>query len=576
MKRESKMRLMLNLTAEKSLARLLMFGGAFVSILVWTTVTDPVNATKLLALGGVAGAAIAISISFGAKNLWANYKLLISLLALFLLTVLNSVFQSEAPSSQLLYGAYGRNTGLVTYVLLIFLFISAMSLSQKDSFLKISYGILIAGAVNVAYSLWVILFGDFIGWSNPYGNILGTFGNPNFVGSYLGIFASVLFAYILKPNLKLVYRVAFTLVLLVTFIEIQSSNAIQGIVVAGGGMSLVGLYFLRSKFKSNVIPAIYSAAVFVVGIFALMGALQKGPLTSLIYKNSVSLRGEYWQAAWNMGNKFPFSGVGMDTYGDWYRQLRDDQALINPGPNTTTNAAHNVILDQFAYGGWPMLLAYLAIFPLVILAIYKVSLRSREFDFAFISLAVAWICYQVQSVISINQIGLAIWGWILGGSLIAYERVTRPSQDSEIRKATPDGRRIKSKQSAGISPLMTGTLGAVVGLLIAVPPFSSDSNWNSALKSGDLNKIENSLQTSYLSPQNSNRYVVLFQLLEANKLFDLSYKYAKIATEFNPQSFDAWQLLYYSGKATPAEKAMAKANLLKLDPLNTSIFVEGQ
>ena len=145
---------MLNLTAEKSLARLLMFGGAFISILVWTTVTDPVNVTKLLAMGGVAGAAIAISLSFGAKDIWKSYKLPISLLALFLLTVLNSVFQSEAPISQLLYGAYGRNTGLVTYVLLIFLFISALSLSQKDSFLKISYGILIAGAVNVAYSLW--------------------------------------------------------------------------------------------------------------------------------------------------------------------------------------------------------------------------------------------------------------------------------------------------------------------------------------------------------------------------------------------------------------------------------------
>jgi hypothetical protein len=182
----------------------------------------------------------------------------------------------------------------------------------------------------------------------------------------------------------------------------------------------------------------------------------------------------------------------------------------------------------------------------------------------------------VQSVISINQIGLAIWGWILGGSLIAYEKVTRPSQDSEIKQSTPNGRRVKSKQSAGISPLMTGILGAVVGLLIAVPPFSSDSNWNSALKSGDLNKIENSLQISYLNPQNSNRYVLLFQLLEANKLYDLSYKYAKIATEFNPQSFDAWQLLYYSQKSTPAEKAKAKDNLLKLDPLNSNIFTAAQ
>ena len=566
------MRLMLNLTAEKSLARLLMFGGAFISILIWTTVTDPVNVTKLLALGGVACAAIAISISFGAKELWASYKLPISLMALFLLTVLNSVFQSDAPGSQLVYGAYGRNTGLITYILLIFLFISAMSLSQISSFLKISYGIFIAGAVNVVYSLWVILFGDFVGWINPYGNILGTFGNPNFVGSYLGIFASVLFAFIIKPNLKLVYRVALTLVLLVTFVEIQSSNAIQGIVVAGGGISLVGLFFLRSKFNSNLIPTIYSAAVLIIGIFAAMGALQKGPLTSLIYKNSVSLRGEYWQAAWNMGNKFPFSGVGMDTYGDWYRQLRDDQALINPGPNTITNAAHNVILDQFAYGGWPMLLAYLAIFPLVILAILRVALRTREFDFSFIALSVAWICYQVQSVISINQIGLAIWGWILGGALIAYEKITRTSQGPETKNLIPNGRKVKNRQSLGISPLMTGTLGAVVGLLIAVPPYSSDSAWNSALKSGDLKKIEKALETSYLSPQNSNRYIGTVQLLEANKLYDLSHKYAKIATEFNPNSFEAWLILYFSQLSTPDEKTLAKTNLSRLDPLNPDVL----
>jgi hypothetical protein len=59
-------------------------------------------------------------------------------------------------------------------------------------------------------------------------------------------------------------------------------------------------------------------------------------------------------------------------------------------------------------------------------------------------------------------------------------------------------------------------------------------------------------------------------------LFDLSYKYAKIATEFNPHSFDAWLMLYYSQKATPAEKVTAKENLLKLDPLNPNIFTANE
>lgn len=566
---------MLNVQAEKALAHLLMVGSAFVSIfVVWSAVTDPVNVTKLLALGGVAGAAITLAISFGAKDLWANHKVAVALAMIFILTVINSVVQSDAPLSQLVYGAYGRNTGLVTYFLLIVLFISALNLSQSASFLKISYGLIAAGVINVIYSLWVITFGDFIGWTNPYGNILGTFGNPNFIGAFLGMFASVLFALVLKPNLDWRFRAVSIVLLLITFVEIESSSAIQGIVVAAGGMSLVGFFFLRSKFSSSLIPSIYSFAVLVGGVVAILGALQKGPLTSLIYKNSVSLRGEYWQAGWNMADKFPLSGVGMDTYGDWYRRLRDDQALINPGPNTITNAAHNVVLDQIAYGGWPMLIAYLAIIILVIIAIIKVVLRTKEFNFTFIGLAIAWICYQVQSLISINQIGLAIWGWLLGGALIAYERATRNSQIKDDVTQNPSGpaKKKQSRQSVGLSPFMVGVLGAVVGLLIAVPPYSSDAKWKSALGSGSVEQVEAALNPGYLNPQSSFRYANAVQLFETNKLYDQAYKYAKTGIVFNPDYFDAWNLLYYLQKSTQEDRDLAKKNLIRLDPMNKNIF----
>jgi hypothetical protein len=92
------------------------------------------------------------------------------------------------------------------------------------------------------------------------------------------------------------------------------------------------------------------------------------------------------------------------------------------------------------------------------------------------------------------------------------------------------------------------------------------------LKSRDLTKVEKALETSYLKPQNSNRYIEAFQVLEASQLYELSYKYAKIAVEFNPESFDAWTILYYSQKATVEERALAKENLLRLDPRNPSIF----
>jgi len=264
----------------------------------------------------------------------------------------------------------------------------------------------------------------------------------------------------------------------------------------------------------------------------------------------------------------------MDTYGDWYRRLRDDHALINPGPNVISNAAHSVVMDQFAYGGWPMLLTYLAVLVLVIIALVKVSIRQREFDFAFIALAVAWICYQVQSLISINQIGLAIWGWLLGGAVIAYERSTRSrnQEDTKSINSSPKKSRINTKQSFGLSTTMVSVLGGVVGLLIASPPYSSDAKWKSALGSGSIETVEQALTPSYLNPPSSFRYASASQLFESNKLYDQAYKYAKIAIEFNPDSFDAWNLLYYIQKSTPADRELAKKNLERLDPKNKELF----
>jgi hypothetical protein len=108
--------------------------------------------------------------------------------------------------------------------------------------------------------------------------------------------------------------------------------------------------------------------------------------------------------------------------------------------------------------------------------------------------------------------------------------------------------------------------------LIAVPPFSSDTKWKSAMSSGSVEQIEQALIPGYLNPQGSFRYASAAQLFESNKLYDQAYKYAKIGVEFNPDFFDAWKMLYYIQKSTPEERELAKKNLLRIDPMNKNIF----
>jgi O-antigen ligase len=490
---------------------------------------------------------------------------------------LNAIVNSEGPLTQNLYGAYGRNTAFIAYLLLISVILSAAVLRRENSFKYLIWGLFGAGLVNVVYCIWVIAFGDFVPWSNPYGNILGTFGNPNFIGAFLGLFAASIVAYSLKQGTSLVVRSGVLVVFLLTVYAIIDSNAIQGRVVVAAGLGIVGFYLVRSKYEAFFAQIVYVVFVGIAGTFALLGALQIGPLTQYIYKTSVSLRGQYWQAGWNMGSEHPLTGVGFDTYGDWYRRARDTQALILPGPNTTTNAAHNVPFDVFAFGGWPLFIPYLGILLLTVIAILKVTARNRSYDPIFVTLTPAWVCYQLQSIISINQIGLAIWGWLFGGALIAYEIATKPKSIGDGEKVQSEkghkARVATKKQSENIfSSTLVAGVGAVVGLLIAVPPYSGDATGRSAIASQNVEQVEAALVSSYLNPMNSYKYANAVQLLEGSKLNDLALKYAKVAVEFNPDHFDSWKLLYYVTNSSPEDKSLALDNMKRLDPKNSNVL----
>ena len=563
---------MLNESNEKTLVNYLYLGSAAVSIFLMTgVVTDPVNATKHFLLGGVAFASFAMVAKFAPKIIWLDHRLFLIFGSLFIFFLFLSSFASSAPLSQNIYGTYGRNTGTVAYISLILISFATLGLRQRTSFNKLIFGLFIAGFVNVVYCLWAWQIGDFVGWNNPYGTILGTFGNPNFIGAFLGIFLSVLTAFSFQKGRSKQFRIAAACTFIVGALEIKQSHAIQGIVVTAAGLSFVGFYLVRSKFESKVIPLIYVSGTLIFGLFSLFGALQKGPLAQYIYKTSVSLRGEYWHAGINMAREFPLTGVGMDSYGDWYRRLRDSSALIMPGPNTVTNAAHNVNIDILAYGGWPLFLTYLALLILSAVAIFKLTIRSRKYDAVFVSLAVGWVCYQVQAIISINQIGLAIWGWLLGGALVAYEVSTREGRE----KVTDSSSTKKSKNQSSnqvFSPQLIGALGMVLGLLIAVPPLSADMKWRSALQAQNLAQVEDSLQQTYLTPLSSARLANAVQLFEQSNLQDMAYKYAKKGVEFNPDYYDAWKVLYFISKSTQADKDRALKNMQRLDPKNKNVL----
>jgi hypothetical protein len=562
---------MLGIQQQKSLAKVLSVGLFLVSVTVVTSgLTDPVNVPKLLLLGVLAMGILGMLGSFNPRLLtYGDLQTKIALCT-FLLFSGVSIAISNSPLTQNIYGAYGRNNGFLAYLYLSILFFTATLINTRSNHLIILKSLVYVGFVNLAYCLWVIAFGDFISWDNPYGNILGTFGNPNFIGAFFGMFFGVLLALGSGSDATKNFRISLIFLLPLTLFAIIDSQAIQGRVLAALSVGIVGIFLVYFRY-SRLITLLFIIFCTTLGSFALAGAFQKGPLAEIIYQTSVSLRGQYWLAAWNTGQANPFSGVGMDAFGDWYRRSRDDRAIELPGVNTVVNTAHNVPLDMFAFGGWPLFVSYMAIMVTALLALIRIVRRMKSYDAVGVGLITAWTCYQVQSIISINQIGLAIWGWVLSGCLIAYSRVV-PGNDERSKESSTSSKRQQSrKPEATPTSVLFASVFGLVGLLVSLPPVSADTKLRTAQVSSDAMKLEETMKYSYFNPQNSQKYLLNIQAFEGSGLFELSHKYALEAVSWNPEAYELWRILYFVKNSSDSERTLAVENMRRLDPLNPDV-----
>ncbi len=560
---------MLEIETEKTLAKLLGLGGGFVSIFLLTgSVTDPVNAPKFFILGAIATGIMTVVLT-NSKFLFQRANApVIGAISIFLIVGLATVVSSTAPVVQSLYGNYGRNTGFLTYLFFAFIFIGGIFISSFNSIRIVESGFLLALSINIVYCTYVLIAGDFVGWNNPSGKILGTFGNQNFVSSFLGIGVGVFCAKALDDSVKSSFRVLSLILAVLSLVEALSTASIQGVVIAVSGVVIVIFLKLRSLNVPLAVRLSYVISAIVAGLVALLGTLQIGPLTSLLYKTSVSLRGEYWAAGINMGNT-NFLGLGFDSYGDWYRSYRRPSAIVLPGPNVVTNAAHNVFIDIYSAGGILLLTSYVVLVGLSGYAALKIFRHNKKFNSTSVSIILIWIGYQLQSTISINQIGLAVWGWVSGGVLLGMARNFISNPPSNEKKTLMKSR-IKSQKL--ISANLIACLGITLGAIISAPPLSADMKLRTAQLSGNAIELEKSMASSYLSPQNSLMRSATVSLFEQSKLADFAHRLALENVQFNPNSFDAWRLLYFITNSTVEERQLAAKNMRRLDPLNPDVL----
>jgi hypothetical protein len=252
-------------------------------------------------------------------------------------------------------------------------------------------------------------------------------------------------------------RALFALACVETLVGIALTHATQGwlVVLSGAAIVLFGqVRKLRKGFQ-----AIY-LVVAITGLFSVtLGILKIGPLSKYLYKASVAYRGDYWRAAWRMAWSHPVVGVGLDRYGENFRIYRDAAQVARRGQGIASNVAHNVALQLAATGGFLLFLTYLALIIIVTISGFQTLIRQgRNTNAVQTLLFAAWIGYLAQSTISIDQIGLATWGWMLAGMVLNLSFGKRETISTKRPKRQKNTIEFSSIAVKGIC------IGALVGL----------------------------------------------------------------------------------------------------------------
>ena len=453
------------------------------------------------------------------------------------------------------FGIAGRFNGVLTYISFITFMTVAILLSRAEVnslFVKI---LAITGVISAIYGLIQYRGKDPFNWISEYSPVFGFFGNPNFQASFMGMSATASLALLLNIRIKLLHRFSWAIYIPFALFIISKSKSQQGFLVFAAGASVVMYLWISTHYRFKKLKFLY-LVVWVLGTFAvLIDILQKGPWQSVLYKESVSYRGDFWRAGWSMSTDNPIFGVGLGGYGDHFRSNRDLVSASRVEISSNVDSAHNILLDISSGGGFPLLAFYLGLVLLTLVSAIKVIRRSTTFDFTFAGIFGAWVAYTAQSLISVSQIGIAIWGWVLSGAIIGYEINSRSKREP-----------VALKNDA--SEILAVSGGLILGLLLTMPFVISDTQFRSTVRSGDVNKIMASVQRWPQSVENMNFATSLFR---QGGFPDQSLIIARQAVKLNPRSFEAWQQLYVSPNASEAERVNALAKMRALDPLNPTL-----
>lgn len=500
------------------------------------------------------------------------YRAVNLLCAIYLGFMLLSSFFAYSFQVAILGESFRRN-GTLTYLGFLTFFLASVKYVRFENILIGLRIVFFVGALTGVYALIQITGNDWVKWSAT-NQTISTFGNTNFSGAGMALFAIIIFGLLVSNfNNKLVF-ICYVVIFLTLVYAIVQTNARQAIIILILGLSIFSSLFLFRKNKKIWLIGIFAGVLCI--IFAVLGIFKVGPIQNFIYKDSISVREYYWRAGIEMFQQNLLHGVGPDHYGIYFKQFRDVGYPLTYGWGITSSNAHNVFIQNFATGGIFVGSAYLALQLLIVYRAFRL-IRNTDGDKQVIAVLVfsAWIAYQAQSLISIEFIGVSIWGWILGGSLIGLSFQGNEISEIKSRKSIQvnfprlllatvlfigffvvanslrQGEKDMWRQSIQITPgnnqqleIFNGAVTDVLGNNLLNSDYRNLTAVN-LLGKGERNRaVEILTETISKDPRNLDTLALLVDTNEKNGDFEVAILFRKEISKYDP-----WNAQNYLGLA---------------------------
>lgn len=551
----------------------LLFGGVFTTIVInpWTNY-DPINLPKLTALFTLAAFLVPVIISrIPVSSLNLKYQLPFYLLLPISLGI--SFWKNGAPRIEQVWGTWGRNTGIVALVSLYIICFATSTVAKEMSLETFQRIFQRLGYFITCYTTIQLLELDPIAWSQKL--MFATFGNLNFMSAFLGLTSvSMIASLTLSRNWST--KIFYVSITTLNIYLIWTSESIQGIAIIIVGITVILMLRAIRKFNRKFF-SLSLVSTIVLGGFVAVGSAGVGPLGKWLIQETVIYRIDYWKAALNMIKTHPFTGIGVDSYGDFYREYREADAVLRTGPSRVSNTAHNIFLDYASGAGIFAALSLFGLFFLAFLIFYirqKKGLMGNE-DFVLLPLLASFFIF---CLISINQLGVTIWGFIIIGyslglsvtnSTFAESKIRRPRSLSASSKGHMDSSTlltVKRSSSSSMILLPVSIMTGAIAFIFSMIPVRADAKF----------------LTVFLSKEISNDLLQVndFSTFHREKLIEMAISngndnYVLPATRdllrFNPRSFYGLSVLAFSNSVTEPESSSALEALVELDPHNLEI-----